>query len=230
MDERQLHSVSTWRRCTERWGGPNNIALSRRPQRRLALWHGQRNFRHWTWIQAGSRHLYVVVSSSFAALWKPTFAFALTLLLVEDGDLSFQAPRRFLSQSAVAPSYAYIFTDHQSDANPVLGVNHSAELPYLFGAIGYSGPPEHPRLSQVMLDYWISFAVSLTPNDGKGTNRALSYTPTLSCTYPDTVFRTSLGDVRRNQGTVSSLLLIGRENPQSWLYREYWSSTVTALA
>jgi hypothetical protein len=22
-----------------------------------------------------------------------------------------------------------------------------------------------------MLDYWISFAVSLTPNDGKGTNR-----------------------------------------------------------
>jgi len=150
-------------------------------------------------------------SSYFAALWKPTFAFALTLLLVEDGDLLFQAPRRSLSQTALAPSYAYIFTDHQPDANPVLGVNHSAELPYLFGAFGYFGPPEHPRLSQVMLDYWISFAVSLTPNDGKGTSRALPSTPTLFCTYSDPVFRTSLGDVRRNQGTVSSLLPIGRE-------------------
>ena len=101
---------------------------------------------------------------------------SLTVLLVEDGDLLFQAPRRFLSQTALAPSYAYIFTDHQSDANPVLGVNHSAELSYLFGAIGYGAPPEHPWLSQVMLDYWISFAVSLTPNDGKGTSRVSPYT------------------------------------------------------
>jgi acetylcholinesterase len=150
-------------------------------------------------------------SSYLAALWKPTFCSLLTLLLVEDGDLSFQAPRRFLSQTALAPSYAYIFTDHQSDANPVLGVNHSSELSYLFGAFGFSGPPEHPLLSQVMLDYWISFAVSLTPNDGKGTSRASSYTSTLFCTYSDPVFRTSLGHVQRNQGTVSSLLPIGRE-------------------
>src|SRR6266850_1580718 len=61
MDKRQLHTVSAWCRCTERWGGQSNVALSRRPQRRLALWHGQRNFWYWTWIQAGSRYLYVVV-------------------------------------------------------------------------------------------------------------------------------------------------------------------------
>jgi hypothetical protein len=119
------------------------------------------------------------------------------------GDLLFQAPRRFLSQTSLAPSYAYIFTDHQSDANPVLGVNHSAELPYLFIPFAYSGPPEHAWLSQVMLDYWISFAVSLTPNDGKGISRTLSYTPTLFCAYSDPVFRTSLGGVRRKQGKIS---------------------------
>ena len=32
------------------------------------------------------------------------------------------------------------------------------------------------NLSRMMLDYWISFAVSLTPNDGKRTSRALGCT------------------------------------------------------
>ena len=103
------------------------------------------------------------------------------LLLVEDGDLLFQAPRRFWSQMAVAPSYAYIFTDHQPGADPVLGVNHSAELPYLFGDLGFIGPPQHPWLSRVMLDYWISFAVSLTPNDGKGMSSTSDTLPRYFC-------------------------------------------------
>jgi acetylcholinesterase len=110
------------------------------------------------------------LSSSPFTTFEAHVCLVLTLFLIEAGDLLFQAPRRFWSRTAAAPSYAYIFTDHQPGADPVLGVNHSAELPYLFGGFTFSGPPKHPWLSQVMLDYWISFAVSLTPNDGKGTN------------------------------------------------------------
>jgi len=88
------------------------------------------------------------------------------------GDTSFQAPRRFWSQTVAAPSYAYIFTDPQPD-DPVDGVFHAAELPYLFGNVSTAAPPKVANLSRTMLDYWISFAVSLTPNDGKGTSSAL---------------------------------------------------------
>ncbi len=82
----------------------------------------------------------------------------------------FQAPRRLLSQRSSAPSYAYIFTEPQPSSDPALGVFHSSELPYLFGDLAKNGPSNTALLSRVMLDYWISFAVSLTPNDGKGTN------------------------------------------------------------
>ena len=89
------------------------------------------------------------------------------------GDVHFQAPRRFWTQTLSAPSYAYLFTDPQPSANPALGVLHTAELPYLFGNVSTAAPPKVANLSRAMLDYWISFAVSLTPNDGKGTSSAL---------------------------------------------------------
>jgi len=87
------------------------------------------------------------------------------------GDMLFQAPRRFWSQTTRAPSYAYVFTEPQPRADPALGVFHSSELLHFFGDLAKNGPPKTAWLSRVMLDYWISFAVSLTPNDGKGTNR-----------------------------------------------------------
>jgi carboxylesterase type B len=89
------------------------------------------------------------------------------------GDVHFQAPRRFWTQTISAPSYTYLFTDPQPSANPALGVFHSAELPYLFGNVSTVAPQNVANLSRSMLDYWISFAVSLTPNDGKGTSSAL---------------------------------------------------------
>ncbi|KAH9062838.1 esterase 1 [Lactarius vividus] len=92
------------------------------------------------------------------------------------GDIYFQSLRRFWSQTTSAlgtPSYAYIFTDPQPSADPALGVSHDSELPYLFWDVSKNGPPKSARLSRTMLDYWISFAVSLTPNDGKGTQRML---------------------------------------------------------
>ena len=89
------------------------------------------------------------------------------------GDIHFQAPRRFWTQTISAPSWAYLFTDPQPSVNPALGVSHNAELPYLFANISTAGPPKVARLSRAMLDYWISFAVSLNPNDDKGTSSAL---------------------------------------------------------
>jgi acetylcholinesterase len=82
-----------------------------------------------------------------------------------------QAPRRLWSQTTSAPSYAYFFTEPQPSSDPALGVCHDSELPYFFENLAKkNGQPNIARLSRVMLDYWISFAVSLTPNDGKGTN------------------------------------------------------------
>lgn len=86
-----------------------------------------------------------------------------------------EAQRRFWSQTTAAPSFAYIFTDPQPSVDPALGVFHGAEMAYLFKNLTAGGPPKIARLSRAMLDYWISFAVSLTPNDGKGTRSALCY-------------------------------------------------------
>ena len=94
------------------------------------------------------------------------------------GDIHFQAPRRFWSRTTVAPSYAYIFTDPQPNGDPAVGVTHGGELPYFFGNLSTSGPSNVANLSRAMLDYWISFAVSLTPNDGQGTSSTLRYAST----------------------------------------------------
>ena len=115
------------------------------------------------------------------------------------GDLWFQAPRRFWSQTANAPSYAYIFTDLQH-VYPSLGVFHSSELPYFYPNLGTEGQ-SNTRLSRVMLDYWISFAVSLTPNDGKGTNSMFWHTFVFVLLLIGT-FRALLGDIQGSQGMV----------------------------
>jgi len=89
------------------------------------------------------------------------------------GDTHFHAQRRFWTQTIHAPNYAYLFTDPQPAADPALGVYHGSELLYLFVDLGTNAPPNVANLTRIVLDYWISFAVSLTPNDGKGTNSTL---------------------------------------------------------
>lgn len=60
-----------------------------------------------------------------------------------------------------------------------LQVCHGAELPYVFGFDGKSPFPMHGAtdemtlVSKLMMDYWISFASSLNPNDGMGEERAI---------------------------------------------------------
>jgi hypothetical protein len=49
-------------------------------------------------------------------------------------------------------------------------VSHGSEVLFVYGA-----PPDTSasalNLSRIMIDYWVSFATSLDPNDGHGTPR-----------------------------------------------------------
>ncbi|KAJ7920678.1 Carboxylesterase [Mycena leptocephala] len=52
---------------------------------------------------------------------------------------------------------------------PFLGVAHLSELAYVYGDITIAANGTGPgTLSEIMQDYWLSFATSLNPNDGKG--------------------------------------------------------------
>lgn len=112
-------------------------------------------------------------------------------LINSEGDLSFQAPRRQWIQTASkagVKTFGYLFTQPQPSNAPVNGgrkvppskivrltitlmtVSHGSEVFFVYGA-----PPDSSadalRLSSLMIDYWVSFATSLDPNDGKGLQR-----------------------------------------------------------
>ena len=53
-------------------------------------------------------------------------------------------------------------------------VYHSAELPFVYGAPNDTSAAA-TSLSDAMIDYWISFATSLDPNDGRGKPRIISH-------------------------------------------------------
>ncbi|KAF5334363.1 hypothetical protein D9758_017485 [Tetrapyrgos nigripes] len=105
-------------------------------------------------------------------------------------DLEQQAERRFHINHQLIPAgistFSYVFTD--PDAVPVqefvtgtpvpgsLGVTHSSEIFYVFGTLAERPEvkqvtPTAAKLSDMMMDYWISFANTLNPNDGKGSTR-----------------------------------------------------------
>jgi hypothetical protein len=83
------------------------------------------------------------------------------------------------------PSYGYLFTDPQPDIPAYQGVPHASDIPYIFHIPfdEFGACTTKSAASQVlcdrMLDYWLSFATSLTPNDGKGVCRPVwpKYTP-----------------------------------------------------
>lgn len=120
-------------------------------------------------------------------------------IINEVGDLDFQAPRRQWIQTANeagVKTFGYLFTQPQPDnapedggeqvrlfvrisyANfikcPSVSVSHGSEVSFVYGA-----PPdtsaEALQLSSLMIDYWVSFATSLDPNDGKGLHRGFSF-------------------------------------------------------
>ncbi|KAG6834989.1 hypothetical protein H0H93_005872, partial [Arthromyces matolae] len=90
-----------------------------------------------------------------------------------EGDLSFQSQRRHFNQIAALAglkSYGYLFTDPQTATEAEgLGVYHGSEIPYVYGGLtSATSPSTSLALSGIMMDYWISFATSLDPNDGHG--------------------------------------------------------------
>ena len=57
-------------------------------------------------------------------------------------------------------------------------VTHALEVPYVYGATQKTSSNAGSwLLSEAMLDYWLSFVVSQTPNDGKGVSRESSCFP-----------------------------------------------------
>ncbi|KAK7051297.1 hypothetical protein VNI00_004797 [Paramarasmius palmivorus] len=88
------------------------------------------------------------------------------------GDINFQSLRRLWIQTAAnkgVPTYGYEFTQPQANSS-YLGVSHSTLVRYVYGA-PLNATPADIEISRVIVDYWISFATSLTPNDGKGISR-----------------------------------------------------------
>ncbi|KAF5342940.1 hypothetical protein D9758_014974 [Tetrapyrgos nigripes] len=101
-----------------------------------------------------------------------------------DGDMGYQSQRRFWIQTASnagVKTFGYLFTQPQAGSGR-LGVFHSSELVYVYGDVE-NPTPSDAALSSNMMDYWISFATSLDPNDGKGSSRTEwpQYTPDNQC-------------------------------------------------
>ncbi|KAL0961016.1 hypothetical protein HGRIS_006008 [Hohenbuehelia grisea] len=92
------------------------------------------------------------------------------------GDVVFAAPHRALNQKLTEQGvdvYGYLFSDRgvQTEQWPYLGVSHSYDLPYVYGNAHANATSSSRVLTTQMVDYWISFATSLKPNDGRGSQR-----------------------------------------------------------
>ncbi|KAJ7750701.1 extracellular triacylglycerol lipase precursor [Mycena maculata] len=88
-------------------------------------------------------------------------------------DLYFLSQRRHWIETAASagvPTFGYLFTQPQPELSPALGVDHGSEVSYVYGAPA-DNSSSAALISRIMTDYWVSFATSLTPNDGVGVPR-----------------------------------------------------------
>ncbi|TFK25301.1 lipase I [Coprinopsis marcescibilis] len=102
------------------------------------------------------------------------------------GDMGFVGTRRQWMETAAikygVKGYGYMFSQ-QPIKDFADGVRHDSEFYYVYGVPPDQSPPAL-QLSSTMMDYWISFAVNLDPNDDKGSQRPIwplysGSTPTL---------------------------------------------------
>ncbi|KAK0219626.1 Alpha/Beta hydrolase protein [Armillaria nabsnona] len=87
-------------------------------------------------------------------------------------DLMYDSQRRHWIQTTSevdVKAFGYRFTQPLS-ATPI-------EIPFVYGTLGSLN--ERASAKSLMMDYWVSFATSLDPNDGLGSERPLwpQYTP-----------------------------------------------------
>ncbi|KAJ7700482.1 triacylglycerol lipase 3 [Mycena rosella] len=88
-------------------------------------------------------------------------------------DLDFASQRRLWIETAAnagVPTWGYLFTQPQPNSPPAEGVFHGSEVPFVYGAPS-DNSTSALTISRLMTDYWVSFATSLTPNDGLGIPR-----------------------------------------------------------
>ncbi|PBK90719.1 extracellular triacylglycerol lipase precursor [Armillaria gallica] len=99
------------------------------------------------------------------------------------GDLEFDSQRRHWIQTASesgVKAFGYRFTQPSPTIPAALGVSHGSEVAFVFGDPETRNQSASAnRLSIAMIDYWVSFATSLDPNDGRGSPRPTwpQYTP-----------------------------------------------------
>ncbi|KAJ7491156.1 esterase 1 [Mycena latifolia] len=104
------------------------------------------------------------------------------------GDFAFEWHRRafaqYMSSEAQVPTFVYKFQDPDASLPAAiagffppgsLGVCHATDIAYMMPSSAALGgtlnSTSAETLSTQMIDYWISFAVSLDPNDGRGSDR-----------------------------------------------------------
>lgn len=70
------------------------------------------------------------------------------------------------NEALSSPSYVYFFSRIPSSESQTLGAYHSAEIPFVFGALrdGFGYADEDKQLSERMTSYWTNFAKSGDPN------------------------------------------------------------------
>ncbi|KAJ7439512.1 esterase 1 [Mycena latifolia] len=102
-----------------------------------------------------------------------TWGFALNFnTCTAEGDISFQSQRRLWAQTASAQGvkvFCYLFDQPQTP--PPLGVYHGSEVRFVYAGMSPLAASDC-NLSRMMIDYWVSFATSLDPNDGLGVPRS----------------------------------------------------------
>jgi para-nitrobenzyl esterase len=71
------------------------------------------------------------------------------------------------NETLSSPSYVYFFSRIPSSEDQTLGAYHSAEIPFVFGALrdGFGYTDEDKHLSELMTSYWTNFARTGNPNN-----------------------------------------------------------------
>ncbi|OCB90794.1 esterase 1 [Sanghuangporus baumii] len=119
-------------------------------------------------------------------------------------DVAFTSLRRQLTQAAAqngVKAFAYLFADPNSvlSVADYAGVSHGAEVTYVYGVQQFISASS--VLSKNMMDYWISFATSLDPNDQFGNGSRPIWTQYNSSWESDSVLLLNSSDTRMIRDT-----------------------------
>ncbi|KAF8313066.1 alpha/beta-hydrolase [Clavulina sp. PMI_390] len=135
------------------------------------------------------------------------------------GDSIFQAGRRLLLDAYLArdkfyPVYNYLFVQNTPGATPALGVYHSSEIQYVYGKFAaLNATSVEGQTSIAMLDAWLQFAHTLSPN-GAGLSTWPKYgtsRTTMQFGIPANSTATNVTALIKDNYRVSGIAFLGSE-------------------